>query len=205
MYAASPSRRPQREEEAGAAAAGGAAYNSQPATYPRYYQGAAPPVYVYGGNEPSSVPPPTMAGAGKPPSGRLDDWDLEAAQAAATESAYMEKAQAALRLSFMRKVYGILLTQLLTTIGVACLFMFEGSVNAFVTSSPRLLITGLVLSVVVLIALVWCVVVRSYSRYCAPHLLLRPRDSIQDHLIHAPPTPTSTQLLAQALHKNWSN
>lgn len=33
-----------------------------------------------------------------------DDWDLEAAQAAVAESAYMEKAQAAMRVAFMRKV-----------------------------------------------------------------------------------------------------
>lgn len=33
-----------------------------------------------------------------------DDWDVEAAQAAATESAYLEKAEAAMRVAFMRKV-----------------------------------------------------------------------------------------------------
>jgi FtsH-binding integral membrane protein len=83
---------------------------------------------------------------------------VEAGTAGATESsAYLEKAEAAMRLSFMRKVYSILLMQLLATIGMACLFMFEPSANSFVLSSPRLLIVGLVLSFVTLIALIWCV------------------------------------------------
>lgn len=93
-----------------------------------------------------------MAGGGG--GGGGDDWDLEAAQAQATESAYIAKAEAAMRVAFMRKVYGILLTQLLATIGMAVLFMFEPSVNAFVVSSPRLLIAGLVLSLVTLVALI---------------------------------------------------
>lgn len=87
-----------------------------------------------------------------------DDWDVEAGQAATPEeSAYIAKAEAAMRVSFIRKVYGILIMQLLATIGVATLFMFDRSANAFVLSSPRLLIGGLVLSFVSLIALMWCV------------------------------------------------
>lgn len=48
-------------------------------------------------------------------------------------------AQAQIRNGFIRKVYGILSAQMLLTVMTACLFMFEPSTHAFVTSSPGLL------------------------------------------------------------------
>lgn len=58
-----------------------------------------------------------------------------------------------LRLGFIRKVYGILSAQLSLTVAVACLFMYNETVNGFVRTSPNLLFFGMILSFGLLIAL----------------------------------------------------
>jgi len=57
------------------------------------------------------------------------------------------------RLGFIRKVYGILSMQLLMTIMVSALCMYNESVKGFVQSSPNLLTGGMFLSFGLLIAL----------------------------------------------------
>jgi len=49
---------------------------------------------------------------------------------------YVADAEATIRNGFIRKVYGILSVQMVVTVMVACLFMFEPSCHSFVLSSP---------------------------------------------------------------------
>merc|ERR1711990_78288 len=58
-----------------------------------------------------------------------------------------------IRMGFLRKVYGILSTQLVFTTMVAALFMSSERVKGFVQGSPNLLFAALILSFVMMIAL----------------------------------------------------
>jgi len=57
------------------------------------------------------------------------------------------------RLGFIRKVYGILSCQLLVTVFISALFMYNQTVKAFVQSSPNVLFVGMIGSMGLIIAL----------------------------------------------------
>ncbi|XP_065674581.1 protein lifeguard 4 isoform X2 [Hydra vulgaris] len=57
------------------------------------------------------------------------------------------------RLGFIRKVYGILSTQLFTTTLVGALFMYNDNIKQFVQQSPNLLLFGLIATIGLIIAL----------------------------------------------------
>jgi FtsH-binding integral membrane protein len=65
----------------------------------------------------------------------------------------MVKTQGQIRLALLRKVYAILTIQLLTTVGVACLFSFSQGVSDFILATPQLFYLALVLSFACLIGL----------------------------------------------------
>jgi len=58
-----------------------------------------------------------------------------------------------IRLGFIRKVYGILASQLLFTTVMAAIFMHHEPTKNFVQQSPQLMFVGLILSIVLIIAL----------------------------------------------------
>ncbi|KAL5459894.1 hypothetical protein EMCRGX_G033282 [Ephydatia muelleri] len=65
------------------------------------------------------------------------------------------QAQLALRMSFLRKVYGILAAQLLLTVAVCALYMYVPSVRSYAQQSPVLALSTLVVTVIVLLALMY--------------------------------------------------
>ncbi|XP_076333001.1 protein lifeguard 1-like [Tachypleus tridentatus] len=73
------------------------------------------------------------------------------------ENAFSEKA---IRMGFIRKVYGILMVQLAVTVGFICLFIFEPKVNHFARSHVELVWVALVLVFIMMIVLVCCDKVR---------------------------------------------
>ncbi|PSC75383.1 lifeguard 1 [Micractinium conductrix] len=99
------------------------AYPPAPAGYPGAY-GVAPP---------AALPTrPPGAGAPKPPGappGGFDRYDVEAQQAANYAAAFAEEL---VRKQFVRKVFSLVLLQLLVTVGVACVFMFVQPVKDYV-------------------------------------------------------------------------
>lgn len=68
------------------------------------------------------------------------------------EGAYVSEAESMIRKGFIRKVYSILLVQILATIGMACLFMFNTEANDWVLSSPNVFIGAIVLTFILLFA-----------------------------------------------------
>lgn len=73
-----------------------------------------------------------------------------------TGSNYLANADKAIRMGFIRKVYTILLTQLAITFAFVAVFTFHEGVREWVQSSPNILISALVVSIVCVIALVCC-------------------------------------------------
>lgn len=66
----------------------------------------------------------------------------------------------AVRHGFIKKVYGILLVQLLVTIGIMCIFMYIPGVKEFSIANSWLMIVAMVLTFVLLIVLACCPNVR---------------------------------------------
>merc|ERR1712070_24258 len=64
--------------------------------------------------------------------------DVELGSLKTSTGGYVCDAQASVRLGFIRKVYGILSIQMVLSVGMAVLFMFEPSTHSFVLSSPGL-------------------------------------------------------------------
>ncbi|XP_017868945.1 PREDICTED: protein lifeguard 1 [Drosophila arizonae] len=67
-----------------------------------------------------------------------------------------------IRKGFIRKVYLILLTQLLFTCGVICIFMYHGPTKLFVRSNPIVVIVAMVVNLVVLISMACCETARRH-------------------------------------------
>eukprot|EP01138_Halocafeteria_seosinensis_P004759 gb/GECG01004866.1/.p1 GENE.gb/GECG01004866.1/~~gb/GECG01004866.1/.p1 ORF type:complete len:323 (+),score=24.25 gb/GECG01004866.1/:1-969(+) len=77
----------------------------------------------------------------------------------------LDEADKLLRLGFIRKVYGILIVQLLFSFGITTVFMFVGSVKDFVQQSPVLFWLAFFLTLGFMAALLCCPnVARKYPR-----------------------------------------
>lgn len=70
-----------------------------------------------------------------------------------TRGVTVANSRIAIRLGFIRKVYGILSAQLLLTIAVAGIFMFHEGAKTFIQSSPNLMLFGCLASFGLIIAL----------------------------------------------------
>lgn len=65
-----------------------------------------------------------------------------------------------IRMGFIRKVYGILLSQIAVTMAVMCIFMYVPAAKEYSHANPWLMIVAMVLTFVLLIALACCPNVR---------------------------------------------
>lgn len=102
------------------------------------------PLHDVGGDDHDDVKVTRSAADGKGRYAILEDFNY---------NNNVANANVYIRLGFLRKVYGILSTQLLFTTFVAALFMSSQTVKGFVQSSPNLMVTALIASFVVMIAL----------------------------------------------------
>ncbi|GAB5033842.1 transmembrane bax inhibitor motif-containing protein 4 [Nannochloropsis oceanica] len=128
------------------------ASQEMPTVYcPAYQQQPQPATYSHHPHAQHQQQLPTQP---YPKAGGDEFYDPEAAQVAEhVPSSFMESTQGQIRLALLRKVYSILSIQLLTTVGVACLFCFNRSVSDFVLATPQLFTLALVLSFACLIGL----------------------------------------------------
>lgn len=85
------------------------------------------------------------------------DSDAEGLPTQANLSGFGEKA---IRRAFIKKVYGILMVQLLLTFGIICLFMFVEPVRDFTRRSPYLYWIAFAVTIVCLIGMACCESVR---------------------------------------------
>ncbi|XP_023171498.2 protein lifeguard 2 isoform X2 [Drosophila hydei] len=67
-----------------------------------------------------------------------------------------------IRKGFIRKVYSILLTQLLFTCGVICIFMYHDPTKYFVRAHPNVVMVAMVVNIVVVISMACCETARRH-------------------------------------------
>jgi FtsH-binding integral membrane protein len=72
------------------------------------------------------------------------------------QSMYLAEAEKSVRMGFVRKVYGILMIQLLVTVGVSTLFIVNEDCRQLVRNSPEILWAGYGVMFVTLIVLTCC-------------------------------------------------
>jgi len=133
-------------------------YPAQPGTGGGFAMGPpAPPPGTY---YPPQEPPKGFAPQQNPVSQGLSggyDSDAEGLPTQANLSGFGEKA---IRRAFIKKVYGILMVQLLLTFGIICLFMFVEPVKEFTRKSPYLYWIAFAVTIVCLIGMACCESVR---------------------------------------------
>lgn len=66
----------------------------------------------------------------------------------------------AIRMAFIRKVYGILMVQLAITVAFICLFIYEPTVKLYSIEHPGLFISALVMTLVLMLVMACCDTVR---------------------------------------------
>ena len=69
------------------------------------------------------------------------------------DSKYVDMAEMSIRMGFIRKVYGILSLQLLTTLGLVLAFVYSEALRTYVQKNPSILIVSIILTFSTLIAL----------------------------------------------------
>lgn len=102
---------------------------------------------------------PTTGGGGGPGGAYYDEEEAGAVAPKPTfnqPGAYVTSSEDMIRKGFLRKVYTILLAQIVATIVVSVFFMYNEPARTFVLTTPALMFVGLGLSLVTLFALICC-------------------------------------------------
>jgi len=141
------------------------AFNPPPSApypgYPPQDQGGYPPPGGYPSQGQGGYPPPPQAGFFVPPGvGHLPppvNTDPEYKRDDLTEFQFSEKS---IRMAFIRKVYAILMVQLLVTFGFVALFVLNEDVKGWSRANPGFFYAALGITLVLTIALACCEGVR---------------------------------------------
>ncbi|CAH1795293.1 unnamed protein product [Owenia fusiformis] len=104
-------------------------------------------------NQGSTAPP----GAYVPPPTEFVPHDAEAGLTAEEEEQFSSFTDKAVRHGFIRKVYGILTLQLLVTMGIMALFMFQTTVREYVRYKGSWLVWTGMIGTIVLILVLGCI------------------------------------------------
>lgn len=148
--------------------------------------GAAPgaPVAHTGHIPPPSGPPPGLSKGAAPakkgfgryipaymnPKYRLDTFRGSSAGKEDPSAPYIQFQKRAVRMGFIRKVYGILALQLIVTASIVSIFVLTPSVKTFVRETPGVFYAAWVVTIVIMISLVCCDDIR--REYPANYVLL---------------------------------